>query len=856
MSEKHPQPRDEIPDELETLSSPGRETSLEGRLSPADGQTSDLKPTGEQSVMGKIRQLLGFEPKVQLRNLTEESALSITEGKEEGKYVIERMIGEGGMGQVFLAFDRDLRRSIAIKVIRRGQSVNRERLARFVEEAQVTGQLEHPGIPPIHEMAVNENQEVFFTMKLLKGRTLKEIIHDLHAGRRDMREQFSRTRLLQILLSVCNAVHFAHEKGVIHRDIKPANIMIGDYGEVQLLDWGLAKVLDRPEENEDLGERVETVRTEQHIVTLDSHIQGTLLYMAPEQAQGRRADARTDIYALGATLYEVLTFLPPKTGSSIDELLEESRLGLVLQPSQRAPKLKIPEALEEICMKALEYHPDDRHETAKDLADDIQVYLDGTFEQERRRMESENLLRDAQKVLSEHDSEKSDLQEVVRNKKKLEEQAQSNPYSSKEHRQQERVLDKTIQEHETSIAQKFTQAQTLLSSALSTHPENAQARRTLGQLYLDRFLNAEREHKMADVIFYRGLIEQVNDGSFDRVLSGEGSLQLTSEPSGAKFTLKRYVEEDAILVPSEQIACTDDNLELDALAMGSYLCLIEKEGHFPVRYPVKIGRNEKIGTTVYLPSADEIPPGFAYVPEGPCQLFGDPYWPTTYSDTRTVHVPSFAIAIQPVSCKQYLEFLNDLQRKNPEEARRRCPRESEKTGLLWLLEGDNYRLPPPERFPWSESLPLVCISFEDARAYCKYRSQKDARTYDLPTDAEWNKAAAGVDGRHFSWGNNFDRDYANHFFSREGGQGIVEMEYYPEDCSPYGVRGMVGNVMDWCYFDGMDPESQVSIRGGNWAISGDPCRLASRRSATPSMVLDRVGFRLVWRLNNTAVNGQ
>lgn len=854
MSDKEFKPgfqrEDTVSDRLETVGNSDGEFSAAGRLSDSPAPNAGLRPAGDQSVMAQIRQLLGFEPNVQLRNLTAESALSISEAKEEGKYVIERKIGEGGMGQVFLAFDRDLRRSIAIKVIRKGHHVDRERLARFVEEAQVTGQLEHPGIPPIHEMAINEAQEVFFTMKLLKGRTLKEIIHDLHIGRREVREQFSPTRLLQILLSVCHAVHFAHEKGVIHRDIKPDNIMIGDYGEVQLIDWGLAKVLSQPDNDDDFGERVETVRTEQHMETLDSHIQGTLLYMAPEQAQGRPVDQRADIYALGATLYEMLTFLPPKTGRSINELLEESRLGLVLSPSSRAPKRKVPPALEEICMKALEYHPGDRYVTAKELADAVQIYLDGTIEEERRRTESDNLLREAMKVLREHDIEKRELQEDTRKLRDLLER-EDNSYPSRDIRRQDRAFQKSIQEHETSIAQKFTRAQGLLSAALSAQPENVTARKTLGQLYLDRFINAEKERKTADVIFYRGLIEQVNDGTFDRVLSGEGTLRLSVDVEGAKLALYRYVEEDAILVPSEEIARAEGSLELDTLPMGSYLCLIEKDGYFPVRYPVHMGRNEDVTTTVHLPTVDEIPPGFAYVPEGPFMMFGDPNVPTTYDDTATVHIPNYAISIHPVSCGEYLEFLNNLQQVHPEEARRRCPRESEKTGFLWHLEGDRYRLPDDGRFPWSASLPVFFISFEDAFAYCEYRSERDGRTYDIPTDPEWEKAAKGVDGRYLTWGDYFDREYCNNYYARETGPGIVEVEFYPEDCSPYGVRGIVGNLSDWCYFEGMDPEKQVSVRGGNWAISELPCRIAVRRSAPPTTVWDRVGFRLVWRLSNT-----
>ena len=454
---------------------------------PAQGTDSG------QTVISLLKGFLGFEPGVQLRNLTAESSVSFTEPTEQGKYVIEREIGQGGMGRVLLAFDRDLRRHVAVKVIQERYLKNRELLARFVDEAQITGQLEHPGIPPVHELAINANGEVFFSLKLLRGRTLKEIIRELLIGRSEVRRRFSRTKLLQFLLSVCNALHFAHEKGVLHRDVKPDNIMIGDYGEVHLLDWGLSKVVASPDEDYNTGfiEQVETARSEQDLHTSFDHIQGTLLYMAPEQAQGRIVDPRADIYALGATLYETLTFLPPRTGATTNDLLEEARLGLIIPPSQRAPKLKIPQALEDLCMKAVEYHPDDRFETAAEFADAIQVYLDGTFEKERRRSESDEFYKDGVAAMRSHEAKKVSRDRAKRELADLGEAAGHYPDATTKRRL--RTLVEDIEKLESTIANEYTRAQTILTSALSASSENSHARRALGDLYMERFLRAEKE---------------------------------------------------------------------------------------------------------------------------------------------------------------------------------------------------------------------------------------------------------------------------------------------------------------------------------------------------------------------------
>jgi tetratricopeptide (TPR) repeat protein/tRNA A-37 threonylcarbamoyl transferase component Bud32 len=269
----------------------------------------------------------------------------------------------------------DLEREVALKELRPEQTSNPVVWSRFLEEAKITGQLEHPNIVPVHELVRHgESRQPFYTMRFVKGRTLSEAVRDYHehraAGQSDILEFRS---LLGAFLGVCNAIAYAHSRGVIHRDLKPQNVVLGDYGEVIVLDWGLAKLVERAEET--LTPAVAVARESDRSETVQGQVLGTPAYMSPEQAEGRwdGVDRRTDTYGLGAILYEILAGQTPFDGAGTADVLRKVASEPPVPP--HSVHSKVPLALEAICLKAMAKRPEARYGSARELADEVRHYL-------------------------------------------------------------------------------------------------------------------------------------------------------------------------------------------------------------------------------------------------------------------------------------------------------------------------------------------------------------------------------------------------------------------------------------------------------------------------------------------------
>ncbi|HLL21957.1 MAG TPA: serine/threonine-protein kinase [Kofleriaceae bacterium] len=289
-----------------------------------------------------------------------------------GRYRVARRIGKGGMGEVMNARDEQVGRDVAVKRMRRASPSERA-IARFLREASIQGRLEHPAICPVHEIGRDTDGLPFFVMKKLSGVTLAKILERAP----DHRGEYSLQRVLRAFAEVCLAIEFAHVRGIVHRDLKPDNIMFGDFGEVYVLDWGVAKVIG--EEDGDFAD-VDSGSGE-HATQLGTAI-GTPGYMSPEQVQGRPVDGSCDVYTLGCLLFEILTgeSLHPRGVEGMGSAMH----GKDARPSVRAPARGIAPELDAICVDATRYEPRERP-SARELGDRVQRFLDGDRDLAQRR---------------------------------------------------------------------------------------------------------------------------------------------------------------------------------------------------------------------------------------------------------------------------------------------------------------------------------------------------------------------------------------------------------------------------------------------------------------------------------------
>ena len=297
------------------------------------------------------------------------------------RFDIQQVHAQGGLGVVFLARDHEIERTVALKQIKSQWADDEDSRVRFLLEARITGRLEHPGIVPIYALGSDATGRPYYAMRLIRGESLLDVIERFHGGRgaaASSRQRMPELRkLLKRFVDVCNAVDYAHSKGVIHRDLKPSNIMVGKFGETLVVDWGLAKVIGSDEDVALTTRMVRTPETEGAASgTRIGTTIGTPAYMSPEQAAGRNNELgpATDVYSLGATLYHLLTgSLPHAADDDMGVMFARMKHGAITPPHLRAAWL--PKPLSSIGMKALATLPESRYASARALSDDIERWL-------------------------------------------------------------------------------------------------------------------------------------------------------------------------------------------------------------------------------------------------------------------------------------------------------------------------------------------------------------------------------------------------------------------------------------------------------------------------------------------------
>lgn len=294
-----------------------------------------------------------------------------------GRYSGFREMARGGSAHLRSCFDPVTGRTIAIKSLLPQMRYDRRERRRLLREARVTAQLQHPNTVPVYDIGDDPDEGIYFTMKRISGENLFEILKRIAREDPETVQAFPVSRRLGIVLGACQALSYAHARGVIHRDVKPENIWVGNFGEVILLDWGVAKVWGHADDSEPMSRSVPKPRggdEEGQLQTLTGGGQrpGTPLYMSPEQVSGSRSiDERSDIFSAGVCLYESLAIREPFRGRTIDETFENIRHLDVEPPSQRAPERGITPAADAVVMRALQKRPGDRYQSMRELINDI-----------------------------------------------------------------------------------------------------------------------------------------------------------------------------------------------------------------------------------------------------------------------------------------------------------------------------------------------------------------------------------------------------------------------------------------------------------------------------------------------------
>lgn len=743
-----------------------------------------------------------------------------------GEYTVLGQLGKGGMGEVRRAWDPQLRRSVAMKLLRTELAADPSLVARFTEEAQATAQLEHPGIVPVHAFGRDESGRPYFTMKEVRGLNMGQVIQEVHEAAgggkwNPSANGWSFHRLLQAFHRACEAVAFAHARGVIHRDLKPDNIMLGEYGEVLVLDWGLAKVVGEHDAGEsDLG-CVETDRSLGGATsTKIGTIAGTPAYMPPEQARGEVAAFTADVYALGAVLYDILSGAPPYTGPSAEHVLTQVRAGpprRLQRPSRTwTPGPRVvndtptpPEPLVEICERAMLREPSKRYASAGELAAAMLGFLEGARVREQ-----------ALALVAEADNMVPRLETLAERTRELRGRAaalaaglrRNAPVAEK---RPAWALEDDAREIELQAAVEEVKQLQLLRGALSLDPELPEAHVRLAMHYRRLMAAAEAAGDPVAARRNEWYLRAHDDGQNAAWLRGDGALTIVTDPPGASVELSRYVERDRRLVPEPIRAAGKTPQRAWRLPMGSYVVTLKKEGFAAACYPVQIERQGHW---------DGVPPGGAdpapvrllpagalgeqdcYVPGG-WYISGGGETPGSGNlPRRRLWVDSFVIRRFPATNSQWIAFLDDLVRQGREdEALAYAPRERSGTvdeagSLVYGRNADGtfFLREDAEGDLWHPDWPVMLIDWHSAQAYAAWEAARTGLAWRLPGELEWEKAARGVDGRTFPWGNHLDPTFTNMRDSRCDRPMPAVVDSFPVDESVYGVRGMAGNVRDFC----------------------------------------------------------
>lgn len=777
-------------------------------------------------------------------------------------------IGLGGIGTVMSAYEEHLDRDLAIKMLRPAFRNSLNSVSRFIQEARATAHIAHPNIVPVYELGIFEDSGPFFTMKHVKGVTLHHILKRLDQKSEKYIKKYSLRSLLNIFIAICNGVAYAHSKNIIHRDLKPANIMLGDYGEVMVMDWGLVKKADHADEYFPNDPMPISQSASDIINTLDGEVTGTPAFMSPEQACGDNlaVDIQSDIYCLGAILCVILTKRrsPFSSGLKTLEILNLVANGRIIPPRKQKPKLKISKELNAITMKAMSHDKKMRYASVLDFISDIRNYLDNYpvmaypvplyikfFKACKRRPmipvtiavaiftlitafgfqlydQNERFnynIKQASENINSGDLMYAKLKTVI---KRLAELRKSN---NKTDEQKIDALDKQRNQFEAFLDNYYNAAEIFLLKINTTGARLKEVNTKLGHIMKNKIyyslMNKDfgKSKKLVSLMRLNKRAESYqqvreNDELYRKmnlVFYNEGIINIKTIPEGSEVEI---IE----ILPIEPEDISEDRLEIKqlgstpikgfTLAAGSYEVTLYSENRPTITYPLLIEPGDIVNQKIYIPK--KIPAGMSYIPAG--AYYTEELSSTSKGMTRKT-LAGFFIKKSEVTFEEYLRFwvtLND-------------PGEKQRYRSMLLLDKNSRRLAPA----WDSSAKLsrylklqhpVCgISYKAAVAYCLWIARQRHRPCRLPSVDQWEKAARGVDGRKYVWKS--EEQFKN-ILIPENQNAVKKYQFgaptatFPLDVSVYGVLDMAGNVRE--YTSSLNPGSKnmFIVKGGSSRVGG------------------------------------
>ena len=711
---------------------------------PAGTQDGDSQLTGAE-----LRALLGDAP-----------------GENFAEYGDRKLLGIGGMGAVYSGVEPGLNRKVAVKVLRPQYRYSAERIEAFIREARLTAKIDHPNIVPVHRFGVFDDAGVYFTMRRIAGDTLNSIISNVANDIDDYRRKYTLRRLTGIFLSACHAVAFAHSRGVMHGDLKPGNIMVGKYGEVLVMDWGLA--YDKSGEKEQDETLIKALMLQK--TTLSNDIGGTPAFMAPEHISGEYTtpDSKSEVYALGAILYSILTLKkgPFEQTHSRSKLARKIVSGKLLLPRKAAPKYReVPRELEAICLKAMAKDRDRRYNTVDELITEIMNYLDGypvkaysplfIYRMQKRIVRKPlvpalifvfimvgaffyewNMFEIKKDIQIRHSialsavSQGNNHSRTLRRYNRMLRQTNLDINKRRDIEQiTSAMIMRTANIYETAFSNfaevpqqiMLTDAKVAVSEFiltgkdLNTYSLSREASlgfRNAQNILVADFISVLNRHK--NIVHLAVKDNKRIDSIYTKLTGTTGTLMLPDCVSNGSWQLDICDNEGKRI---RTYSLLSDGTELKLLP-GEYILKFHNDSIGTVNMPLLLNRTNIFVCDIKFPSVP-IPDEMAYIP----------------GLHHSGEINSFFIRTREVSIKEFVEFWKTLPADEKAASRVRVYSEKDKRFLpLWDIDGKILH-------PYKPDDPVFGITLDCARNYCRYLSRKLNRSIRLPEQEEWNRAA-------------------------------------------------------------------------------------------------------------------